>query len=319
MTARQISAKVLADSTSSETGQRIVTFELEYPRIIHSENMTHRVASKNSASTRAVPTPKAVEHVRNNTFMPVWWGKNQSGMSAREELNAPVIINGVSLTREEAWLQLRDVTCQYVEAFHEAGYHKQIIARPLEVFSIHKIVYTATDYSNFFWLRDHEDAQPEIQVLAREMKAAYQSSITTLLNLGDWHTPYYKNGYWREVGDTKVDAYGYTRDQALKISTSMCAQVSYRVGDATIEKADNIYVKLMGGDVVHASPLEHQASPTPATVPWTDIPGVTHIDKQGRIWSGNLCNWIQHRQLIMEEKGLSPMTGAPRDYDISLG
>jgi thymidylate synthase ThyX len=45
-----ISAKIIADSVSSDTNQRIITMELEYPRFIHSEFMTHRVFSRNAAS-----------------------------------------------------------------------------------------------------------------------------------------------------------------------------------------------------------------------------------------------------------------------------
>ena len=81
-----VSAKVIKDSISPQ-GIRITTLELEYPRIIHSELMTHRVFSRNSASSRAIPVSKVIELVESNPAMPVHWGKNQAGMQAKEELD----------------------------------------------------------------------------------------------------------------------------------------------------------------------------------------------------------------------------------------
>ena len=42
------------------------TFELTYPRYIHSEFMTHRVFSRNASSSRAIPVKRMIEQVRNN-------------------------------------------------------------------------------------------------------------------------------------------------------------------------------------------------------------------------------------------------------------
>ena len=93
-------------------------------------------------------------------------------------------------------------------------------------------------------------------------------------------------------------------EEALKISASCCAQVSYRKLDDSYEKAMDIYNRLMSGAKVHASPFENQATPIPelrgsmVNLPdyWPE--GVTHMDKDYNLWSGNLKGWIQHRQLI---------------------
>lgn len=79
-----IKATVIADSVHHATGTRITTFELVYPRFIHSEFMTHRVFNRNASSSRAIPTSKFIEQVRNEPVMPSHWGKNQKGMQADE-------------------------------------------------------------------------------------------------------------------------------------------------------------------------------------------------------------------------------------------
>ena len=71
----QIKATIVAHSKSSVDGKEIVTFELEYPRFIHSELMTHRLLSRNAASSRAIPVAKMIEQVRNDPAMPIHWGK----------------------------------------------------------------------------------------------------------------------------------------------------------------------------------------------------------------------------------------------------
>ena len=80
-----INAKIVADSMSPE-GVRLTTLQLRYPRFILAEFNTHRVFSRNSSSSRAIPVKKMLEQVQTDPAMPVWWGKNQPGMQAREEL-----------------------------------------------------------------------------------------------------------------------------------------------------------------------------------------------------------------------------------------
>ena len=82
-----ITSKVILDSVSSE-GIRLTTLELEYPRFIHSEFMTHRVFSRNASSSRAIPLEKQARMVAENPAMPIHWGKNQKGMQANEEIDA---------------------------------------------------------------------------------------------------------------------------------------------------------------------------------------------------------------------------------------
>lgn len=288
----QISAKIVGDSISPQ-GKRITSFELEYPRFIHSELMTHRVFSRNAMSSRAVPIEKMIEQVINSPAKPIHWGKNQQGMQAKEELSDTVHVDFY-------WEELAKEVGGYAAYFSKQGLHKQVVNRILEPFQTMKTVLTATEFENFFWLRNHEDAQPEINKLAEEMLKAREESKPIPLLPGEWHLPYYgKHGA----------LFGYFSDQELEeakaISASCCAQVSYRKLDDSLEKALKVYERLVESEPVHASPFEHQATPISDLVddecykPWIYWPnGVTHVDKFGNLWSGNFCGWIQHRQLI---------------------
>lgn len=311
-----ISAKIIADSIDPN-GHRITTFELEYPRFIHAEFMTHRVFSRNAASSRAIPVSKAIELIRENTAMPIHWGKNQPGMSAKEECNNPITLPSGNIsaldsyyTREDWWYEARDDAILRAEFYNQAGYHKQIVNRLLEPFTHIKVVMTTTELDNFFWLRRHPDAQPEIQELAEKMWQACNSSFVAVLMPGDWHLPYYGQGFWKASGYvditqddiTDLDGKrGHSLQDAIAISASCCAQVSYRKNDDSLEKAKAVYKRLVESTPVHASPFEHQATPMPLFdernhLVWPQ--GVTHMDRNGSAWSGNFRGWIQNRQLI---------------------
>lgn len=315
----EISAKIIAHSKSSVNGKEIITFELQYPRFCHSEFMTHRMFSRNAASSRAIPVGKMIEQVRNDPAMPVHWGKNQPGMQAKEECTTLIDLGaaGVEFTAEEVWKFCANSVANFAEKYNDSGYHKQVVNRILEPFQWMKTVLTATEFENFFWLRNHEDAQPEIKRLAEAMLEAKENSEPVILNPGDWHTPYYADGYWKDDShsekyathswlvkeEDREDFDGVKLKDALAISSSCCAQVSYRALDDSLEKAHMIYKKLVESEPVHASPFEHSATPMlhPFVVKgdYRDVEeGVTHADMDLKYWSGNFCGWIQHRQMI---------------------
>ena len=287
----QIKAKVIAHSKSSVNGKEIITMELEYPRFIHGEFMTHRMFSRNAASSRAIPVSKMIEQVRASPAMPCHWGKNQAGMQAKEELTGSALDSA-----KFYWKDAAIDAALSAEYLSDDGVHKQIANRILEPFQTMKTVVTATEWENFYWLRNHEDAQPEIKRLAEVMLEAVSKSRANPIDPHDWHVPYYKDGFWMQGMEDFLE-------DALAISASCCAQVSYRLLDDSIEKARMVYKRLVESSPVHASPFEHQASP----VDYTDccdttelsaIDGATHIDREGNVWSGNFQSWIQYRQLI---------------------
>lgn len=309
----QIKATIIADSINYYHKTRIITYELEYPRFIHSELMTHKMLAKNAASSRAIPIDKMIEQVRNNPAHPVYWGKNQAGMQAKEELTDE------SLAKvQDFWKDASTTACLFAKSMSEEQAHKQIVNRVLEPFSMMKTVITGTEWNNFFWLRNHTDAQPEFHALANLMQKAKDASKPFVLYENEWHVPYIQRERYKfssDFGDPISDGeiiYSsgdqvLTTDEALVLSSSLCAQTSYRKSDDTLEKAKNIYSRLVESEPVHASPFEHQGmcynvNPfkllTAIMFNYFIPKGVTHIDINRNWWSGNLKHFIQYRQLI---------------------
>lgn len=298
-----ITAEIIADSIS-KSAKRITTMEIVVPRIIWAEFLTHRTKSRNAASSRAVPVKTMLDMIRKDPARPVHWGKNQAGMQAFEEHDA--LIEGY--TPDEWWDLAAASAVRFAEAMSDVGYHKQVVNRIAEPYSYIKAVVTATSYDNFFHLRVHEMADPTIHALANTMLTAYKESQPKVLLPGEWHVPYYFDGYWSELHNG-LDVHGHTLKEALMISTSCCAQVSYRKLDNSLEKAEDVFGKLNIGqdndDPSHGSPCEHQATPMQTPIWHQDMfevedweQGVTHMDRKFGLHSGNFEHWIQHRQLI---------------------
>lgn len=309
-----ITAEIVADSVSP-TGKRITTYVLEFHRFILPEFNTHRLFSRNAASSRAIPVSKMIEHMMYNSAEPVHWGKNQSGMQAKEELEQPHKIRV-----QQTWTEAKFNAIDAANKMHNEGAHKQIVNRILEPFQMIRVVCTATEYDNFFHLRYHTDAQPEISALAECMWLAREHSVPEVLQPGEWHVPFVntsrdaagKRYYWNFISETeKVEI---SLEDALKVSASCCAQVSYRKLDTSLEKALDIYNKLVTMKPVHASPLEHQGTPfkypngayetcpgKPTNFTNTEN-GLTHWKNNLKMspCSGNFEGWIQYRQLIKD-------------------
>lgn len=279
-----ISAKIVADSIS-ESGIRLTTMELNYPRFIHSEFMTHRVFSRNASSSRAIPIEKMLEQVQENPAMPIHWGKNQPGMQAREEIASSQVPHA-----EHLWGWSAKDACDSADNLSSLGVHKQVVNRLLEPFQYIKVIVTATEWDNFFKLRLHEDAQPEIAQLALRMKEAMDASSPKLLKPGEWHLPYIQ----------EEDCLRTTTDNFVKLSVARCARVSMLNHDGSnphVEKDLYLYDRLVGSTPEHASPSEHQACPMPSDVDFT-TKGVSHLDKYGNYWSGNFRGFLQYRKIL---------------------
>lgn len=295
-----IEAKVIADSINGD-GKRITTLQLVYPRFIHAEFMTHRVFSRNASSSRAIPVEKMIKQVRDNPAMPIHWGKNQPGMQAHEEHEA--LVSGLrdkygnpfyAMTAKEAWSEAAERAADIAQAMSDAGYHKQVVNRILEPFQWIHVIVTATEWENFFILRDHPDAQPEIRALAKVMKAAMESSTPKLLQVGEWHLPYITED---ELNDADL---GGKYELLRKVSAARCARVSYLTHDGKkpeLEKDLALYDRLITAKPMHASPIEHQATPNKEIV---RIAG-------GSSWlydpwlHGNFKGWVQFRKLVEKE------------------
>jgi hypothetical protein len=250
--------RVIAHSVPDfrDNAKEIFTLELRYWRAVHSELMTHRDFSRNAGSSRAIPVAKMIEQVRNDPAGPLHWGKNQPGMKAQEEL---------TLDQQEhakiIWRDAANAAADYAQQMMDLGLHKQVANRALEPYQWINVLVTSTEWDNWFNLRAHADAQPEIQDLAYTMRDAMEQSTPVKRGIkrdseNGWHLPY--------VLDSERE---FIRlDVLKKLSTARCARLSYEPfdGNAAIEKEIERYNLLVGSEPLHASPTEHQACPLPA-------------------------------------------------------
>lgn len=278
-----IEAKIVKDSMAP-SGVRLTTYVLTYPRFIHAEFMTHRMFSRNASSSRAIPVRKSIEMVIDNPAIPLAFTKNQKGMQGGKPLDGRAHELAV-----KSWLHARDNAVTWAIALADLEVHKQYANRVLEPFSHITVVCTATDYANFFALRLHPAAQPEICELARLMWEASLSSTPQLLNEGEWHLPFMEYDEIRALtGWAKCFENPRPDLVPVRCSVARCARVSYLNHDGTkpnIEQDYELYNRLLGSVPIHASPAEHQAQ------------AITNPHKR----SGNFRGWIQYRKTLDNE------------------
>lgn len=142
-----ISAKILADSINPQ-GDRLTTMEIVMPRIVLAEFNTHRLFSRNSASSRAIPFNKMVKMVEENPFIPLAVQYDHKGMQGTSYFNERDYEAFVA-----SWLNARDFAIRSAQQLHSQGATKQLCNRLLEPFMYHKVIVTSSEWENFFKLR----------------------------------------------------------------------------------------------------------------------------------------------------------------------
>lgn len=272
------SAKVVLDSVSPD-GYRLTTIEAKLHRFVLAELNTHRAFSRNSASSRAIPVRKQIKRVMEDPAIPLQWPVERPGMVGEPDPMIPE--RTVDCVKN--WLQARDHAVEAVMLLINGSHpvHKSVVNRILEPWMWHTVIITATEWENFFGLRCHPAAMPEMRSVAEEIRRAYVLSTPTELPYGRWHTPY--------VDET--DFQDMMEGEDLKVSAARCARVSYLTHDGIIDidKDKELYDKLTNDDPPHASPLEHVARPCPQH--WWDHDRSSHY----REHKGNFVGWDQLR------------------------
>lgn len=274
-------ARIMADSISN-VGVRATTLELTYPRIIHSEFMTHKVFSKNASSSRAIPINTFINKVTDDPFIPVYWGKNQKTMQASVELSESEISEALKV-----WFEARDNAITSVRKLEKIGVHKQISNRLLEPWMYITVLVTGVEFNNFFNLRCDSNAQPEIRRIAEMVADLYFNNDPQYLKPGDWHIPMIQS-----------EDDGLTLEIKKKISVARCARVSYlnHNGTRDIQKDIDFHDDLMGNG--HMSPFEHVLR---AITPYQDFMGNIFTFADMTRGSNFYRAWKQYRKDIKNE------------------
>ena len=265
-------AKVIADSTSpSDT--RLTTLEVRLHRFVLAELNTHRVFSRNSASSRAIPIAKQIERVLTDPALPLEYGSKRTGMQAGPPLEGEALVDA-----QQVWLAARDGAVAAAQELLRLGVHKQVANRLLEPFMWHTVIVSSTDWDGFWTQRCSPLAQPEIRVAAEAMRDAVRASTPTALASGDWHLPY--------ITEDDRNETGRAHETLRRVSAARCGRVSYLTQDGRrdLDEDLKLYDRFVTADPPHASPLEHVATPVPA---------------QGARQVGNLRGWLQLRHFAL--------------------
>lgn len=276
-----IEVTCLSRSICKETGAQVATHYVRMPRIILPEVNTHRVFSRNVASSRAIPVLKMLENLKNKYYRPLFWGANKSGMSATEELNGWHTF----WCKVWWWFGVRTAALT-TKKLTKHGLHKQWANRPIEPYVYVSAVITSTEWQNFYDLRIDDAAQPEIISLALKMKYAAEDKAPRIVSNTDPTDAY--NWHFAYITDEEREKYRYQPEYLAKLDSARCARTSYLTQDGLVpnpEKELATFEKLVGSYPIHASPTEHPCYPL--------------LDRSQK--SGNLHGFHQFRKTVEKQ------------------
>jgi hypothetical protein len=292
-------AKVLGDSVSPD-GVRLTTLIARFPRFILAELNTHRVKSRNSASSRAIPTERLIGAVWDDPFIPETFNARVKGMGIGEELDGEETNKA-----RRVWLAASQSACRHARSLAEIGIDKSRANRLLEPFMWHTAIISATEWDNMFALRAPDGEEPdrdfpaqwEFQQAAILMRRAMNNSDPSLIEYGDWHLPF--------IHPIEHDD--------IEVKKKVCVRQLARVSFDTHTQNEDIFVSVTkAGDLsssAHFSPFEHVARPLhyndtfnsdindkillPLSLMAVGKPMRQWVDK---MWCGNFRGWIQMRK-----------------------
>lgn len=290
-----ISAKVIEDSITLYK-QRLISIELTSPKFIDAEFEKHRMISSNSSSSRAIPFKRTLNRPM---FLSTDLRYNEKGMQGHKQAD-DIDSAYFSALAIELFEKTVD-TCKVMDK--EIDIHKQHINRYLEPWTIQKKVATAhiDEWEYFLGLRDHEAADPNIQDLARKIRIAISESKSNKLTNEGWHLPYV----------TQEEKLEGLMQENISHSVARCARVSYDNFSGNLSSVEEDFrLASFLGKAKHLSCFEHTAQGTIAYVDvgsdksfyeiFNSLPvGVTHVNRNGKVYSGNFHGFIQYRQLLV--------------------
>jgi hypothetical protein len=212
--------------------------------MVHADFMTHRMLSRNASSSRAMPVRHTLDQVRCRPAEVTWWGVNQRGMQARDELSGWRRRAAMALFYGARWPMLGAAW-----SLMKLGLHKQLANRLLEPWAYITVIVSATDLDNLFALRCHPDAQPEIRRAVEALRAAVAASEPRHLRMGEWHLPF--------VTDDERAALPI--GTLVKLAVARCARISYLTHDGKRDPERDVQLHDQLLQSRHLSPFEHVA------------------------------------------------------------
>lgn len=279
-----IQAEIIADSVWPIIGhnKRLTTFKLVVPHSVLGHLVRHRAFSLSVASNRALRSSSVMDTLN---YIPDW-RTAQKGMQPAEFINDKNKRDYL----DDIVYTLKNYTSEYVnEMVNKHNVAKELTNRYLAPFQLVTVLVTSSEYSNFFNLRDHQDAQYDTQIVARKMKKLLEENTPTYLERGEWHLPFISYG---EAKDNTII-------EQIAASVARCARTSYKLPNSE-NRSDiisdiRLFNKLITPPI-HASPLEHVATPLRMSDIYASI--LPEDKTLNSAFYGNTYGWVQLRKLF---------------------
>jgi len=187
-----------------------------------------------------------------------------------------------------------------VEDLLDIGIHKQWTNRLLEPWLWHTIIVSATEWDNFFHLRCHPHAHPDIRKTAELMREAMENHHPEELDYGQWHLPLIWDGEDLEAFSDH-DPAALPMSELPLCSIGRCARVSYLTHDGKRDVAEDIALARRLLENGHMSPFEHVARPMTEEERKVYCTVKHSTGGNLRPFLGNFRGWVQYRKTIPNE------------------
>ena len=305
-----IQSKIIADSLGPN-GDRLTTFIVTFPRIILAEFNTHRMFSRNSASSRAIPFAKMVESVKENPFIPIAWQKDHKGMQGTEYITSKDDIeNCISV-----WLKARNdavkqsICLNGAEGFE--GVTKQLCNRLLEPFMWHTVIITSgkEGLENFFNLRCPEyvvnwyssDRPEALEPTQGCFKSRKDAIARTEGECNDW-----AEEDWRECNISQAEIHIQALAEAMWDAYNESGPKVLQAGEWHIPFRENIIMSKIGEAAVNIPLAERQVRNLLVQISTAMCARVSYtvVGEEGK--PNNYANDIKLHDRLVESNHMSP-------------
>ncbi len=311
-------AAIIADSIT-KFGHRLTTFVLRLPKFIVAEFNTHRLLSRNSASSRAIPFKTNVKNIIASSFIPDRFPKNHSGMSQKDPSAWYFADTPEYELLKNKWFEARNFAIEFATELNSMiqeldqngkitknGISKQIVNRILEPWMWTTIIVSATEWSNFLALRNSEHAQREIMIPAQLIAECMAESTPILLEGGQWHIPFGDKIDLQRIESERQLLFpddlielSITREMiARMIAIARCARVSYHEFDGTDSYLKDLELYNRLKDQGHWSPFEHVAQAMTDEQYQDSVRKEFNFTEAQYGWCGNFRGFIQARKMF---------------------
>jgi len=235
---KTISAKLIADSLCPK-GHRLTSLIVTMPRFILAEFNTHRLFSRNSASSRAIPFERMLKMVQENPFIPIAWQKDHKGMQGTEYFKTKEQLKVIT----DYWEQSRQYAMNAASMLNYAGVSKQLCNRLLEPFMWHTVIVSATEWLNFF-----EQRCPQYNYLFefyKSKKEVINNSKDNLYNDGRKLSTF-TNLDWLDINKGQAEIHMMATAEAIYDAINESTPKQLQEGEWHIPFGDNIDEERLG-------------------------------------------------------------------------